>query len=626
MFAVAAISLGLTLWRVTGRTLYWDDLLIPALYADYSEGTGLSHAFGIPSLSVLFASHDGHMMPASIALQIATNAWAPLQWWLPATFIVAGHALSLVLWARLLPHRALAFGFIALSPFLGVAMGWWSAAVNALAWQVACALVLLCVRRASQAHGASRLVSVIGALLVLLVGLLFTEKAMTIAAVTTALLALDADFLQPSTSATHFLRNEQPLPAESPSITKSFLGAAGRLAHHRLVLLPLWALTLAWAYFFSTRADFSFVDSTESTRSVIFDSIPTALLDGIVPGLWGGPWHFDRWTPANTFATAPAPWAWAAVALLVLVVAWWVFSSGRHRLYVLLALSCCAVYLGLIFVFLSQGRSGAGTTDLITRTLHYYADWFTAVVLILATVVPHAGESRGSSGKGGVPKKWLALPLLALSAAVTTHGYVTAWKGDPTGAWLRTIREELPRANAPLLPQPVPATVLQNMGGHSTLGDVAKAMRNWPGQALSTPEPVFITDDGHLLPADVYATSMSEQGDAPGCGVRIDGSKNQGTAMVKLAKPMQFGEWTWELHTVSDREMELTVFTPNGLETHADSEARATTVTVPKGAATQYVRVSGGGEFLEVHARPTDGGSDGQVCIGAGRFGPLLPK
>ena len=161
--------------QVSQRTLYWDDLVIPAKFSPLSF-TGL------------FRLYDNHLMPGSALVQVLVARAAPLSWWLPALIIVLLTAASFLLWVcalrALAPDRPMmrliGLALLGFSPFLMDAAGWWSTAINAYAWQCACAGVLWLVLRGHPWF----------ATIVLLVGLVFTEKSLTIMPVIVVLLLI----------------------------------------------------------------------------------------------------------------------------------------------------------------------------------------------------------------------------------------------------------------------------------------------------------------------------------------------------------------------------------------------------------------------------------------------------
>ncbi|WP_262369239.1 hypothetical protein [Corynebacterium urealyticum] len=626
-FAIIVAATALSAYRVAGRTLYWDDFLIPATY-------------GAPeqlSFTGLFLPHDGHLMPGAIALQLVVDRIAALQWWLPATLIVVGAFVSAVLWAAsgVARGRPLVLALLCFSPFLGAALGWWSAAINALAWQIACAVALLLLRRARPSSRTRLVLRGAAVAAAVFTGLLFTEKALSILPLLTALALFFPSFLYPRCQD----------------------DAARRV--RVLTLAPGWLVTAAWTLLYvavtsSERA------AGEASGSVVWGAVPRALRDAVLPGILGGPWSFERWAPGGSFASPSTAVGWlAAVGAVVLVVLWLVRHgqgpAGTRLRAGGLALSLG--YLALVFLALALARSGANTADVITASLHYYADAFTAAVLLCTAaavqaearalpdhrIAGHAaaadGDPRtsttrrhGAKGKSQAPharaivQAVLVVGFIASSTA-TTVSYLDSWHDDETAEWLRTVKSSLRAAPAPLLPQPVPAMIANRYDGPRVdIGEVARSLPDWPGVSAGTPRPMFLNDEGKLVAADVLKLAVNEQPGGKKCGQRIP--LNEPT-LVKLSAPLKFGEWTWVLNTTASTPVTLRILTPNGLESYEDSLARAHRVAVPAELNQQHVRVSGGGNTIEVLAAPQQRSTPANgnyVCLGAGAIGPLLPK
>lgn len=625
-FATILAATALSAYRTAGRTLYWDDFLIPATY-------------GAPeqlSVTGLFLPHDGHLMPGAIALQLLVDRLAPLEWWLPTTLIVIGTFVSAVLWAAsgVARGRPLVLALLCFSPFLGAALGWWSAAINALAWQITCAVALLLLRRTRPASRARLAVRGAAVAVTVFVGLLFTEKALSILPLLTALALFFPSFLYP--------RCQDDATPRTRVLT----------------LAPGWLVTAAWAVFYValTRSEPS---AGEASGSVVWGAVPRALRDAVLPGVLGGPWSFERWAPGGSFASPSAAVGWLAAVGALALVAVWLFRHGQGLVGTRLRAGGLALslgYLALVFLALALARSGANTADVITASLHYYADSFTAAVLLCtaaavqaeARTLPERRRADHTPAADDAPRAITTRVLSAedkpraqraraaiqgvltvgfiTSSTATTVSYLDSWHDDETAEWLRTVTSSLRAAPAPLLPQPVPAMIANRYDGPRVdIGEVARSLPDWPGVSAGTLRPMFLNDEGKLVAADVLKLAVNEQPDSKQCGQRIP--LNQPT-LVKLSAPLKFGEWTWVLNTTASTPVTLRILTPNGLESYEDSLARAHRVAVPTELNQQHVRVSGGGNTIEVLATPQQrstpkGGN--YVCLGAGAIGPLLP-
>ncbi|MGO3362740.1 MAG: hypothetical protein ACTIL2_09895 [Corynebacterium sp.] len=585
-FIVTGAVILLRAWQLSQRTFYWDDLVIPAKFRD--DG--------------LWAPYDGHLMPGSAAVQIAADTLAPLQWWLPLLLTLGATVVAAALWWRLLGRLAdghggapaihlLAFTALMFSPFLGIASGWWSAGVNALAWQITAAgvgLLLLRPRDRKTPPPRAPWWPTVAASCVLLLGLLMTEKAL--------------------------------------SVVPALIGVAVvlRLAGRRVPALPFIApalLTAGWAILYLQLAGRVSQDAGPG-----LDDIPGALGASVLPGVLGGPWSWDRWNPSPSFPTTPVPLQiGAAVVVASLAVAFvvWMWRTRRGWVPATAALILSAGYLGVIVTLLQGGRSGEGATDLLARGMHYYADWWAVTVLALVAAAGAAG-SAGVTGHGESRTRAtrVVAPVLASAFAVSSVAssitWVSSWSSDETGDYLAALRDSAGDPGNPLLDQNMPLEVLTPLvNPYNTAGKVAESLG---GVADHTTEPRIITPSGDVVGAEVMEASRSAQGEAPDCGTRVDGGRPQ---IIDMDPALPFGDWTWEFTATADQPVTVVLTTPNGLEDESAWRSRAIEVPVDEELTTQWVNLAGGGGTIMVEV---DGPPGSHVCVGSGAVGPLLPR
>ncbi|MBC2681942.1 hypothetical protein [Corynebacterium anserum] len=575
--------------QLSQRTFYWDDLVIPA-------------RFRHESVVGYFSAYDGHVMPLSIAVQVLADKIAPLQFWLPITIIVLLSAVAFALYAVALQRlvtrpwvRVLTFTAIAFSPFLMVASGWWSASLNALGWQLGFAAVLLCISYVPVSAPQETLP---------------TEKEGHGPKLSrTTLSAASGDSLQPFLLGVFasvavcvaFLFTEKSL-----SIVPAAFVVAWFLRRTNIQFWTLpWVVTAVWGFVMSRITDLTSTDST----STIFDSIPTTLSQAIVPAIVGGPWQWGRWAPSQAF-TAPADWLQVIACIGVVAALVWYLWRGLKRALVFIPI---VVFFVAIIWVLVDTRTGQGTTDLLTRNLHYYADWwaFTAVALAAASL-------RFPSSRRHFPQLLTISSLvLVISSIISTVTWVGAWKDDTTAEYLANLRESMTATNGQLLDQPMPIEILSPLvNPYNTVSAVTgKSAAHW------ITEPRVLNPSGKVVPADVWEHGTTSGGNVKDCGNRLYAGSQ---TILKISNPLPFGEWTWKMNAVASApNMTVTLTTPNGLETEQQSRERAVTVPVPTELGTQYVRVNGGGGFLQVEVQGN--GVNDHVCIAAGAIGPLLP-
>lgn len=579
---VTAAAVALRGWQLSQRTFYWDDLVIPARFRD----TGL------------WVPYDGHLMPGSAALQVLADTVAPLQWWLPATVTVVATVVAAVLWWSVLGRltdrttvRATALTALVFSPFLGTASGWWSAGVNALAWQITAAGVgLVVLSTPARAPVRTLLVRSSVAAAVLLAGLVMTEKALTVV----------------------------------PALFAVVLVLRGR---HRIPwtvgVLPA-VLTVAWAGLY-----LALVDRGPDTVSPGLDGTVTALGSSVVPGVLGGPWSWDRWNPSPVFSTTAVPVQVAAAAVVVALLVAYLVALGRRRTAGVLALTASVGYLAVILLLLRAGRAGEGSTDLLARGMHYYADWWAVTVLLLVAAVGgrHRQDAPASTVAATRPRPALAAVaclLFAASSTASTVTWVAQWSGDETADYLAGVRAAVAEAEAsdiPLLDQHTPLEVLTPlMAPYNTIGQVGGRLHDGAGIGAVTTRPQVVTPDGRRTTAGVADVARSAQGDSPGCGTRVEAGR---PTIIPVTPALPFGDWTWEFTATADQPVTVALSTPNGLEDEARWRARTVDVSVDTDLVTRWVNLSGGGGTLLVEV---DGPPGSHVCVGAGAVGPLLPR
>lgn len=578
--AIAVIALVTRLFQLAHRDFYWDDLVIPAKYRD-------------ASFTGLFEPYDGHVMPGSIALQLAADRLASLEFWLPATVITVFTAALLALWAFTLPRlfaarsssstssrstasvQVFAFAALALSPFLMTAAGWWSAALNSFGWQLGFAVALMCATLLFHAEPRTKT----------------TQRTIALSAITTVAVLCALLLTEKSLSVV-------------PFAALIIWFTSGR------VLWRFWvapaAVTAAWAILVFKQTS---IFHSEAPHS-LWSSLPETLSKAVIPGIVGGPWQWERWTPSQAFAN-PSPWLWVPTLVIVLVTAVvWVVRSPRRGS----ALVASALFLVALLWVLGHARTNPESADLLTHTLHYYAEWWTLTVFVVT-----AASFRWPSSRRPLPRlRPILTAVWVVSAVITSVSWTVTWKDAPTGPYLDNLKKSLASSSAPVLNQPVPMEIL------FPLLRPLNTIYSVTGQAHSdiTDKPQVIDSQGNLVPGAVLPAAKTEQGPEPQCGIRVFSG---GSRIITIDKPLFDGLWAWELNAVaSEKNMTMTITTPNGLETEEETRSRAVTVPISTDLAPRWVSVPGGGGTIRVEIEGPD--SAAHVCIGAGTIGPMVPQ
>lgn len=582
-------QIGLRGWVAGRGYFYWDDLIL----------VGRADRYPLWSADLLLYDHDGHFMPLAFATAWVVTRIAPLQWAGPVvTMLLLQLAASVAVLRMLLvlvPRRAGAIRWAVLIPLIGYlfcpltlpAFAWWSASLNALplqfalAWVIADAVLLVRTGRGRYA---------VSGVLVLLVGLLFFEKAVVVPFVAFAVAVLERYIVGG--------------PSGWASIRDVARAGAALWAGSALILA-------GWGAAYLTVADHIAVDTSLAGARRLLHSA-TSL--GIVPTLVGGPWVWARWLPSTPWATPPG-WtvvpAWLILALMVLVT-----LRLRRRVlpvWILVAGYVLAVALPIVLI-----RGGPNTAAELMQSLRYLAD--VAVVLAAATALLLAARPRTTSRhtdaigpRSPAPVRASRAGAIVLTAAFvvssvyTTVSFARSWEISPTRTYLTNARAAFAdHDGAPLLEQEVPWGVLtpmtypQNLAAQ-VLGPIA------PDGAFgtSTPHLRMINDDGEFVDASVWWNRRILAGPEPGCGYRIDGSD---PVALWLDGPMLEHGWTAQINYFADRDGRLTVAMEHG---------EAVVAPVRAGVHTVFVHVVGSGEVLRIGSRTP--GLD--VCVGVGPVG-----
>jgi hypothetical protein len=584
--AVAAVTLiGLHLLvrgaLAFGGYFYWDDLII----------VGRAGTQPLLSARYLFSDHDGHVMPAAFLLGGVLTRLAPLVWVWPAVSLMVLQSVASVALLRTLhiilgwrPVLLLPLAFALFTPLMVPSFAWWAAALNylpmlaALAW--VCGDAVLLVRTGNRRYAVS-------GVLVYFAGLLFFEKSAVIPFVAFTMVAL----LWHVTGRTGGVRE---------------VWRAGR---------DLWvaalALTAAWAGVYLLVVD---QKRWSGDLSMTWDLLRRAVTHGIVPGLAGGPWQWQRWAPASPWAVPP-PAAMAAgwIALLT-VLALSVLRKRRIEALWLAALGYAAACQVPIYLM----RSSAFTALELAQTLRYLADL--AWVLALLAAVGFCAPNRAGSQWLDVTSLRTALTgvltvALVASSLVSTRTFLTSWQDNPTKSYLQTAVRSLAQARAdsasPLLDQEVDPLILQRVVGPASLASHMFALiADRPEFDRSTDRLRMLNNIGDVVDAEVTWVRRIAPGPRPQCGYFV---QPDDTVRMPLDGPLLPSEWTAEINYLANSEGSLLMSLPLGPESK---------VPVKPGLNRVFVRLSGAGDAITVRAAT----AALTVCVASGPVGYLAPR
>ena len=581
--AVGLIGLQLAVRAVLafGGYFYWDDLIL----------VGRAGTQPILSAAYLLTDHDGHVMPAAFLLGGIITRAAPLVWGWPALSLVVLQALASLSLLRVLqiilgwrPVLLVPLCFALFTPLGVPAFAWWAAGLNslpmlaAMAW--VCGDAILLVRTGDRRHGVS-------AVLVYLGGLLFFEKSAVIPVVAFAVTALLCH-----------VRGE-------PSAVRTVWARGRRL------WVPAGVLTAMWSLLYVAVVD---QRRWSWNLSMTWDLLRRSVTHGIVPGLAGGPWDWQRWAPASPWAVPPTAamalgWAVlaAAVAVSVLrkqrIAAVWLVAVGY-------ALACqVPIYLM---------RSSAFTALELAQTLRYLPD-LVVVLAMLAAVglcAPNRPESRwlDTSPARSVAAAVVAIGFLA-SSLLSTRTFLTSWQDNPTKAYLQNAIRGLAeaRASSPsaMLDQEVDPLILQRVVGPENLASHMFALiSDRPEFSRFTDRLRMLDNTGHVVDAQVTWTRRIVPGPRPQCGYF---AQPDTPVLMPLDGPLLPAEWTAEINYLANTEGTMLISLPVGPETK---------VAVKPGLNRVFVRLSGAGDVITVKATT----AALALCLASGPVGYLAPR
>lgn len=564
-----------------GGYFYWDDLIL----------VGKAGTEGLLSPSYLFDDHDGHVMPAAFLVAGAIIRLAPLDWTWPAVSLLVLQllaslsllrALHVILgWRRVL---LIPLTFALFTPLAVPGFAWWAAALNslpmlaALAW--VCADTILLVRTGNQRYAVTGVLAYLG-------GLLFFEKAAVIPFVAFAVAALLC----------HVTGDGSPVQT---------VWRAG---------LRLWvaslALTVGWVALYLAVVN---QKRWSTDLSMTGDLLWRSITHGIVPGLAGGPWHWDRWAPASPWATPP-PLAMALGWLvLAAVLALSVTRKQRIGPVWLTAAGYAVACQAPIYLM----RSSKQTALELAQTLRYLPDLVVVLALLAAVALCAPNRPLAARWLDDAPKRTVATAVLAVafvaSSLYSTATFLTSWRDNPARPYLQNARAGLAAAraasDAPLLDQEVDPLVLQRVAAPQNLASHMFALlRDRPEFSSATTQLRMIDSSGRLVNARVTWIRTIAPGPMPRCGYFAQPDK---PARLVLDGPLLPADWTVELNYLANSDGSMTLSLNQGPDVK---------VPVHPGLNRVFVRLPGAGDAIAVRANTTALA----LCLASGPVGFVAP-
>jgi hypothetical protein len=580
--AVALIAVQLAIRAVLAFSgyFYWDDLIL----------IGRAGTQNLLSPGYLFDDHDGHVMPAAFLVAGGITRLAPLQWFLPALSLIVLQLLASLALLRALhvilgwrPVLLVPLTFALFTPMAVPGFAWWAAALNslpmlaALAW--VCGDAVLLVRTGNQRYAVTGLLVFVG-------GLLFFEKAAVIPFVAFAVAALLAYVTGTGSPMTVWCRGIR-LWVSSLAVT------AGWIAVY-LAVVDQKRWTLDW--------------------SMTWELLARSVTHGIVPGLVGGPWDWQRWAPASPWGTPPVivmVLGWMALAA---VIALTVVRKRRIGAVWLVAVGYAVACQIPIYLM----RSSQFTALELAQTLRYLPDL--VVVLALLAAVGLCAPNREGTEWLNASRARTGVIVVATTAFMASSLYSTAtflisWRDNPAQPYLQNAEAGLAaaaqRSSAAMLDQEVDPMVLQRVvGPENRAGHMFALLRDRPEFASATTDLRMLDSSGRLVDAKVTWVRSILEGPAPQCGYLV---QPDFPVRMPLDGPLLPSDWTAEINYLANSDGSLTMSLTEGIDVK---------VPVHPGLNRVFVRLPGAGDAIEVSANT----AALSVCIAAGPVGFVAPK
>ena len=559
---------------------YWDDLIL----------TGRAGTQGLLSPAYLFDDHDGHVMPGAFLMAGGITRIAPLNWIGPAISLVVLQLLASLALLRAL-HVILGWRPVLLVPLtfalftpLGVpGFAWWAAALNslpmlaALAW--VCGDAIMLVRTGNQRCAVTGLLVYVG-------GLLFFEKAAVIPFVAFTIAALYAH-VTGSGSVLGVWRRGLRLWVASLAVTAAWIGV-----YLVVVDQKRWSFDVAMTW----------------------DLLSRSVTHGIVPGLVGGPWDWQRWAPASPWATPPVVVMMLGWVALAAVVAVSVVRKERIGVVWLTAVGyaiACQIPIYLM-------RSSRFTALELAQTLRYLPD-LVVVLALLAAVGLCAPNRSGSTWLDASRRRTAVLACCVIfflaSSLYSTATFLRSWRDNPAQPYLQNAQAGLAAAHAasdaPMLDQEVDPLVLQRVASPENLASHMFALLpDRPEFASATTNLRILDVSGRLVDAKVTWVRTIVPGPSPQCGYLV---QPDFPVKMPLDGPLLPSDWTVEINYLANSDGSMTM---------SLSEGKEVKVPVRPGLNRVFVRLPGAGDAINVRANT----AALSVCIASGPVGFVAPR
>jgi hypothetical protein len=345
-----------------------------------------------------------------------------------------------------------------------------------------------------------------------------------------------------------------------------------------------------------------------------WDLLSRSVTHGIVPGLVGGPWDWQRWAPASPWATPPVAVMILGWVTLLAVVAVSLVRKRRIGPVWLVAVGYAVACQIPIYLM----RSSRFTALELAQTLRYLPDLVVVLALLLAVGLCAPNRERSNWLNASWPRTTVMVCTTAAfvaSSLYSTATFLTSWRDNPAQPYLQNAQAGLAAAHTsssvPLLDQEVDPMVLQRVASPENLASHMFALLpDRPEFAGTTSDLRMLDVSGHLVDAKVTWVRSIVPGPAPQCGYLV---QPDFPVSMPLDGPLLPADWTVEINYLANSDGSLMM---------SLSEGRETKVPVRPGLNRVFVRLPGAGDAINVRANT----AALSVCVASGPVGFLAPK
>jgi hypothetical protein len=348
--------------------------------------------------------------------------------------------------------------------------------------------------------------------------------------------------------------------------------------------------------------------------AMTWDLLSRSVTHGIVPGLVGGPWDWQRWAPASPWGTPPVAvmvLGWVALASVVAIS----FIRKERIGPVWLAAVGYAVACQIPIYLM---RSSRFTALELAQTLRYLPDLVVVLALLLAVGLCAPNRIRSAwldASRTRAVVTVCATTAFVVSSLYSTATFLTSWRDNPAQPYLQNARAGLAAAHAasdaPLLDQEVDPLVLQRVASPENFASHMFALLpDRPEFAGATSELRMLDVSGHIVDAKVTWVRSIVPGPEPQCGYLV---QPDFPVSMRLDGPLLPADWTAEINYLANSDGSMTMSLSEGTDTK---------VPVRPGLNRVFVRLSGAGDAIKVRANT----AALSVCLASGPVGFVAPR